>query len=331
MRTTESAQGARRPHRGSRRAGPTAAGASTAAALVAAGARRQPQRTRHGLATVAAALLATTLTALSGPRAEAQSEIMDAAAEAAPGFAPAWSELPDWNGVWAEDGNTVFDHASVEPPGGSSNEPGTREYPPLTEQWEQVYEQNLALVADGRFPDPITDCGVPTGFPRIFNLPDVYELVVRPEQTWVLTENGPNIMRIYTDGRDHPAPEDLWLTYTGDSVGYWDGETLVFSTVAVKNEGTILDRTGLTLSDEMTAVSRMRLVGDGRLELQMTIEDPIALEEPWRVTMHYERLPDGTRVYDYACAENNRNPVLDSGETLTLGPDGEPLDFIEPE
>lgn len=275
-----------------------------------------------------AALLAAMLAALSGARAVAQSEIMETGAEAVPGFNPASTALPDWSGVWRETGNTIFDHASVDPPGGSSNEPGTREHPPLTDEWEQVYEANLASVAEGRFPDPITNCGVPAGFPRIFNLPDVYEFVVRPEQTWVLTENGPNIMRIYTDGRDHPAPEDRWLTYTGDSVGYWDGETLVFSTIAVKNEGTILDRTGLTLSDEMTAVSRMRRLADGHLELQMTIEDPVALAEPWRVTMRYERLPEGTRVYDYACAENNRNPVVEGGQTLTLGPEGEVLDFI---
>lgn len=288
-------------------------------------ARRASRGRGRGLA--CSLVLLASAAAGPAPDASAQSGIMDAAARAAPGFSPPPGELPDWSGVWREDGNTIFDHASVDPPGGSSNSPGTREHPPLTDEWEQVYERNLALVAEGRFPDPITDCGIPAGFPRIFNLPDVYEFVVRPEQTWVLTENGPNVMRIYTDGRDHPAPGDVWLTYTGDSVGYWDGDTLVFSTVAVMNEGTILDRTGLTLSDEMTAVSRMRLVGDGRLELEMTIEDPVALAEPWRVTMHYERLPGGTRVYDYACAENNRNPVLDGGRTLTLGPEGEVLDF----
>jgi hypothetical protein len=44
--------------------------------------------------------------------------------------------------------------------------------------------------------------------------------------------------------------------------------------------------------------------------------------------MRYRRLPKGTRAYDYACAENNRNPVTDSGQTITLGPDGQPLDFL---
>jgi len=237
-----------------------------------------------------------------------------------------WQDLPDWSGVWRETRNTIFDHATVQPPGASSGTPGAREFPPLTEKWEKVYAHNRELVSKGQFPDPITMCGVPAGFPRVFNLPDVYEFVVRPEESWLLSENGPNVMRIYTDGRDDPAKEDRWLTYTGDSVGYWDGDTLVFSTVAVKNEGTILDRTGLTLSDEMTSVTRMRKIADDLIEAELIITDPIALTEPWHVTVQFERLPDGARVYDYACAENNRNPVTDSGHTITLGPDGKPLD-----
>jgi hypothetical protein len=236
--------------------------------------------------------------------------------------------IPDWSGVWAEDGNTIFDHSTVDPPGSSVGNRGTREYPPFTPEWELIYRNNLALVMEGKFPDPITPCGIPAGFPRIFNLPDVYEFVVRPEETWILTENGPNVMRIYTDGRDHPPSEELWPLYTGDSVGYWEGETLVFTTVSVKNEGSILDRTGLTLSNEMTATTRMKLVDDGRLEVQMTLEDPIALETPWVVTSMFKRMPAGSRVYDYACGENNRNPVMSDGYTITLGADGKPLEDV---
>ena len=56
----------------------------------------------------------------------------------------------------------------------------------------------------------------------------------------------------------------------------------------------------------------------------MTIEDPKALTVPWHVTKTYRKMPAGTRVYDYGCAENNRNPVDPStGKTLILGPDGE--------
>ena len=52
----------------------------------------------------------------------------------------------------------------------------------------------------------------------------------------------------------------------------------------------------------------------------MTIEDPKALTAPWVVTKQFRKEPEGTRVYDYGCAENNRNPVDEAtGKTLTSG------------
>ena len=163
------------------------------------------------------------------------------------------------------------------------------------------------------------------------NLPDVYEFVVTPLQVWILGENGPNILRIYTDGRKHPAPEDMWPTYTGDSVGHWEGDTLVFDTVSTKgarDSDVIVDRTGLILSDQLHTVTRMRKIDEMTIEAQMVLEDSKALKSPWRVTKRYRKQPAGTRVYDYSCAENNRNPVTATGKTLTLGPDGKPIDKV---
>ncbi len=48
--------------------------------------------------------------------------------------------------------------------------------------------------------------------------------------SWILTENGPNVMRIYTDGRAHLGPDGIRATYTGDSVGHWEGQTLTLGT-----------------------------------------------------------------------------------------------------
>jgi hypothetical protein len=235
--------------------------------------------------------------------------------------------LPDWSGVWSMVGPTIFDGATVEPRNGRAGDPGVRERPPYAEAWERKYLANIELVREGRFPDPISTCGTPHGFPRLLNLPDVYEFVVRPEATWILGENGPAILRIYTDGRDHPAPADLWPTFTGDSVGHWEGDTLVFDTIAMKGEdGTILDRTGLTLSQQAHIVTRIRKVDAETLEARLTIEDPQALKSAWQVMKRYRKQPGGTRVYDYACAENNRNPISDSGRTLTLDAHGNVID-----
>ena len=239
------------------------------------------------------------------------------------------AELPDWSGVWQryEGNGGIFDPSTVKPADGRAGNPGVRQFPPLTAAWEEKYRANLELVARDRLPDPISICGTPAGYPRLLALPDVYEFIVRPEQTRILTENGPNIIRIYTDGRSHPPSEEMWPTFTGDSVGSWDGKTLDFTTVGmIGGPQTVLDRSGMTLSDQASVATRMFLTDEGLLRAELRIEDPLALAEPWYVVRHFRKLDDGTRVYDYACAENNRNPVTGSGQTLTLDTDGNVID-----
>ena len=251
-------------------------------------------------------------------------------------MAPAFAQqnqfaLPDWSGVWAKQGATVFDPSTMTGVGGSGT-PGVRQHPPYNAEWEAKYLANLALRDAGRLPDPISFCGTPTGFPRLLNLPDVYEFAVSPKQVWIIAENGPNLMRIYTDGREHSAPEDLWPTHTGESVGHWEGITLVFDTISLHSSesgNTILDRSGLIHSDAIHVVSRMRNISDDTIEIQMTIEDNKALTAPWVVTKIYKRFPEGSKAYDYACAENNRNPVNpETGQTFTLDAEGQILDII---
>jgi hypothetical protein len=239
--------------------------------------------------------------------------------------------LPDWGGIWGMQGNTVFDRASVQPPTGRAGEPGVREFPPYNDEWEAKYRRNIELVRQGRFPDPVSTCGTLHGFPRIMNVPDVYEFAVTPNATYIIAENGPNVLRIYTDGRRHPPADELWPTYNGASVGRWEGDTLVFTTISLKgskDDDVIVDRTGLVLSDASRATTRMRKIDDKTIEAQITIEDPKALKAPWAVTKRYVRQAPGTWAWDYACAENNRNPISGSGRTLTLGPDGKPLDKV---
>jgi hypothetical protein len=238
----------------------------------------------------------------------------------------AWKDLPDWSGVWIGANGSGWDTTTM-PKGGVAGLPGVRERPPLTPEWEKKYAANNAKVDQDRFPDPVSFCGTPSGFPRLMSIPDGYEFVVRPEQTWILTENGPNVMRIYTDGRSHPGPDDIWATYMGDSTGYWEGKTLVFETVALNGDPhTILDRTGLTYSAKAQVLTRLYLIDKDTLEAKITIVDPEMLTQPWTVTKHFKRQPPGSRIYDYVCSENNRNPITATGQTLTLGTDGKPID-----
>lgn len=238
-----------------------------------------------------------------------------------------FDKLPDWSGVWSMTGGTVFDTVSQTGKGGSVT-PGVREHPPYSAAYEKIYTGHLALRDEDRYPDVQTNCGVPVGFPRILNLPDAYEFVVRPDVFYIIAENGGNTMRVYTDGRKLPAKEDTWGTYTGVSVGHWESDTLVWQTIGLKgsrDNDSILDRTGLVLSDAAKITTRMRKINENTLEAKMVIEDEKALTKPWEVTKQFRKNKPGLFLYDYGCAENNRNPVDQAtGKTFVLGPDGKP-------
>jgi hypothetical protein len=240
---------------------------------------------------------------------------------------PPATDLPDWSGAWTRASGGFFEataEQALQPPPAADS---PRRRPPYTPAFTKIFEDNLKRIAADRFPDPISVCGTPAGWPRMLQLPDAYEFVVRPEQTWILSENGPNIVRIYTDGRMHPAADELWGTYTGNNVGHWEKDTLVFHSTALKGVGsTILGRNGLVMSDKLETTTRIRLIAKDRLLVTVVLDDGEALTRPWPVAFTYTRLPAGSTVYDYACAENNRNPITSDGRTLTLDPQGRVID-----
>lgn len=243
------------------------------------------------------------------------------------GWAAQATPLPDWSGIWQLRGRG---EAKASATAGGAAKVGERSLPPYNAEWQKKFEANAALAKEDRFPDPLSFCGIPVGYPRVLNLPDSYEFVVRPERVWILTENGPNLMRIYTDGRDHPPADLMWPTYTGDSVGHWEGDSLVFDTISIKNDGdTIFDRSGVVFSDRIQVVTRIRLTAPDTLTADLTVTDPGALTEPYKIVRQFRRIEAGARVYDYACRENNRNPIDASGKTLTLGTDGRVIDLAK--
>ncbi len=254
---------------------------------------------------------------------------------------PAFSDLPDWSGTWSRRGGTVFDRGTwtlngvptdPDSPGAGVSALGTRANPPYNAEWEAIYQEHLALRDAGLFPDPLTRC-ISHGFPRIFNALAPVEFVVRPEQTWILAEHTRATMRIYTDGSQHPPVEERWNNFYGHSVGHWENDTLVFTTVALKgwrDHDSVLDRSGLVLSDQAHATTRIRRTrenGEDLLLVEITLEDPVSLTAPWVVEKRFYREPPGTRIFDYECNEYNRAIVDENGRSLILDEEGKVLNY----
>jgi hypothetical protein len=107
------------------------------------------------------------------------------------------------------------------------------------------------------------------------------------------------MMRTVYLKRGHPAKlEPTWL---GDSVGRWEGDTLVVDTTGF-NDKTWLNEEGAQHSDALHLVERIRPVLGGQyLEYKMTAEDPKTLVKPYSYTRYYKRLD--TEVLDDVCQD----------------------------
>ena len=221
-----------------------------------------------------------------------------------------FAELPDWTGVWEGTG-TLFDESRGRIGVG---QPGARGYPPYKPDWEAAYTKFIAEIqSTGKYVDPLNMC-FPIGFPRYASVTFGVQYFARPEGVAILYERW-NGRFVFTDGRDHP--EDLWPSWEGHSIGHWEGATLVVSTKGIK-AGIPVDRTGLIFSDELHVIERIYRDGDQMVD-ELTLIDPVAFTEPWKVTRRYNKVPGQYPAYsNIACTENERNPVLASGQNTVL-------------
>jgi hypothetical protein len=129
-------------------------------------------------------------------------------------------------------------------------------------------------------------------------------MIQTPGLLTILYEANNGLRYIYTDGRALPPngePQPWWYGY---SVGKWDGDTLVVETNNLRDEGW-LDVRGSPVTDQARITERFRRVNFGKLEIDVTIDDPKAYTKPFTVRVNQEIMID-TEMIEFICNENNR-------------------------
>jgi hypothetical protein len=142
---------------------------------------------------------------------------------------------------------------------------------------------------------------IPPGVPRVWTEPYPFEIITLPQRVLVIYEYQHLIRQIYTDGRDHP--KDLTPTYMGNSVGKWEGNTLVVDTIGF-NDKTWIDGTKHPHSDALHVVERIQRVGHEVLKVDITIDDPKTYVKPWTAQRIFDLKP-GWEISEQVCEENN--------------------------
>jgi hypothetical protein len=150
--------------------------------------------------------------------------------------------------------------------------------------------------------DPVGFCK-PPGAVRFLTFPPFRKFVQLPGLFIILSERDVTYRQIFTDGR--ALPSDLTPTPNGYSVGRWDGDSLLVQTAGFR-DGTWLDRNGSPMTDAAKMTERFRRVNYGRLEVDLTIDDPKAYARPWTVTLRQQVVLD-TELMDYHCTDNEKD------------------------
>lgn len=151
------------------------------------------------------------------------------------------------------------------------------------------------------------------GYPMMMNSSAPMQFIITPEQVLILNIYR-DVRQVFTDGRKHPPEEDRWATTWGDSIGHWEGDTLVIETVSVKYPPDYFFLAP-PLSEQARFVERLRRTAPDRIESEITIEDPATLTQPWKVSMVYRR-PEGVDRLILEGFDNDRTGF--DGEVMTI-------------
>ncbi len=232
------------------------------------------------------------------------------------------AKYPDLSGAWDRTGGAAprFDNSKPR---------GLPQQAPLTPEYQKLYEASLADQAAGGQGDHTVYRCLAWGMPAMMNGYASIQIIVRPEITYMLIDDGnDSFRRIFTDGRSFP--EDAEPAFTGYSIGKWLDTTGSgrFDTLEVEtrdfNGPRVYDNTGLMLHPDNQSVIKERIYLDKKdpnsLHDEITVEDH-ALTRPWTVMKIYKRNPEPTQWREDVCVENNPHVGI-GGDTYMLSADG---------
>jgi hypothetical protein len=170
---------------------------------------------------------------------------------------------------------------------------------PLQPSAAKVYEERIETNGKDH---PGVRC-LPSGIPEKLSVPDGVKIVQTPDVTLFLWDSRTIFRQVFTDGRSFPKdPQPTWMGY---SIGHWEGETFVIETIG-QNGKTWLDMRGLPGTESLRVIERYTRPTIGRINIDVTIDDPKAYTRSWDVHLTWELMPD-LELIESVCEENSKD------------------------
>ncbi len=169
------------------------------------------------------------------------------------------------------------------------------------EAWKSY---DIASLNTPEGPGDYTGSCFPFGMARSVNSPDPMQIMQNDKYLSLMFEVNSWFHVVPIDGRDHLKGDQLNPTWFGNSIGRWDGDTLVIDTIGF-NGYTRLDTNGHPHSDQLHLSQTLRRTDMGHIDYTMTVDDPKYYTKPWKNERIFTLM--STEIIEYSCEENNRS------------------------
>ena len=229
---------------------------------------------------------------------------------------------PDLSGVWWPGRDLQVRPLANPPPGAAPAAPPAppRERPPsFTSLYQPWAAERRKTLSDKD--DPSLRC-IPVAFGTVnvslYGLGFLGQIVQTPKFVVMLTETYHSFRIIPTDGRKHR--DDVPPSYRGDSVGHWEGDTLVVDQTNFADTNWMFAEGNVSFhSDALHIVERYRRVDADTLEVEATIEDPKVLTESWKVPKQTLRLAPFDQIMEVSCTGTETAALMEAASKLNYG------------
>jgi hypothetical protein len=188
---------------------------------------------------------------------------------------------------------------------------------PLQPKYQAMKEKLIADRAAGKQVFTSDAQCIPMGMPR--QMDGNFEVIARPSGLGLFTGGSSmQVRNIWLDGRRHTPEADLFDSFSGESIGHWEGDTLVVDTTGLRPSNEILYG---VKGHKLHVTERIHKTGPDALQIDFTVEDPVVFTRPWTYTYTYRRSKTQTmNEQNYCVAALDREVDKNGVEIFNLTP-----------
>jgi hypothetical protein len=170
---------------------------------------------------------------------------------------------------------------------------GPATIPKLKPEAQKHRDAYVKAIADGKvYRDDIGQCW-PAGVPIIMTRVWPIAMIQVPTAIYMVSGFMNSLRTVFLDGRTHTDPDIVVRTFNGESIGRWEGDTLVVETKNFTADPHHWIDQGVPASDELRIIERIRMINNGNaLEITMTLTDPKNWDGEWTGTRRWNRVND---------------------------------------